>query len=158
MARSRGRGGGNLAHPPSAHPPSPLLPPRPRPPQQTRRGAHGRGAASVAAPAAAGLLFVCLRLEAPPRKVAAALRPAGLLRARGRGGASRSRRPSACRTRADAGTRGHTDVRERALRAPQGSRGGREPAGARGRAACRASRPEEKKMKIKDLTTQNKLD
>lgn len=47
--------------------PAPRLPPGD--PPQTRGGANGGGAAPVAAPDAATLLFVCLCLEAPPRKV-----------------------------------------------------------------------------------------
>lgn len=64
---SRGRGwaarGGHCPHPTGS---LSLLCPVPR---QTRRGAHGRGAAPVASRGAAGLLFVCPRLKAPPRRL-----------------------------------------------------------------------------------------
>lgn len=71
-----GAGGAGAGGPPGG----PGLTPRPsvsRPaPPQTRRGAHGRGAAPVAARRAAGLLFVCPRLEAPPRAAPVCVRPA----------------------------------------------------------------------------------
>lgn len=135
-------------------PAAPALPLR-RPPQ-TGRGAHGRGAAPVAAPAAAVLLSVCPCLEAPPGKAPVSLRPArhlrpGLERQRGALPARPGPPPRGGQPCADPGRtprRRRTDTRAAGARLPGGKPRRREASGP----------AEGRKTEIKDLLTQNGLD